>query len=68
MSAGAKRRRQHMSYGRAAGVRVQCLGKDRYHSHEAAEAAIAKISGVRRAYRCKICSYLHLTSKELHQR
>lgn len=65
MSAGAKRRRQHMSYGRAAGTKVQCIGKDRYHSQAAAERAMAKIPGFSRAYRCKICGYLHLTSKQL---
>jgi hypothetical protein len=64
MSAGAKSRRQHMSYGKAPGV--QCLGKDRYHSYAAARTAMAKIPGFMRAYRCKICSYLHLTSKEKH--
>lgn len=62
MSAGAKSRRQHMSYGKSPGV--QCLGKDRYHSRQAAEAAMAKIQGFTRAYRCRICTYLHLTSKE----
>jgi hypothetical protein len=65
MSAGAKKRRAHMSYGRAPGVHVQCLGKDRYRTRNAADTAIAKIPGFARAYRCKICGYLHLTSKEL---
>lgn len=61
MSAGAKRRRQHMSYGRTPGS--QCLGKDRYHSREAAEKVITGLSGFARAYRCPTCKYLHLTSK-----
>jgi len=63
VSAGARKRRAHMQYGKAPGV--QCLGKDRYHSQAAAQAAIAKIPGFARAYRCRICTYLHLTSKEL---
>lgn len=61
MSAGAKRGREHMRYGRQPGY--QCLGKYRYHSQAAADKAIAKLKGPGRAYRCHICTYLHLTSK-----
>ena len=61
MSAGAKRRRAHASYGRTPGT--QCLGKDRYASQEAAAASIAKHSGFMRSYRCPVCKCLHLTSK-----
>lgn len=61
MSAGAKRRRQHLSFGRAAGS--QCLGKLRYRNQAAAETAIKELPGYARAYRCPLCKYLHLTSK-----
>jgi hypothetical protein len=54
-----------MRYGRTPGV--ECLGKDRYHSWEAAQAVIDKMPTFARAYRCRICTYLHLTSKELHK-
>ncbi|MFC3299616.1 hypothetical protein FJV46_10585 [Arthrobacter agilis] len=61
MSAGAKRRRAHASYGRTSGT--QCLGKDRYATQAAADASMAKHSGFMRSYRCPVCKYLHLTSK-----
>lgn len=61
MSAGSKRRRAHASYGRTPGT--QCLGKDRYASKEAADAAIARYTGFMRSYRCPVCHSIHLTSK-----
>lgn len=63
MSAGAKARRQHMSYGRTPGS--MCLGKDRYLTRAAADRAIESLPGFARAYRCPICKHLHLTSKPL---
>jgi hypothetical protein len=64
VSAGSKARRAHMTFKRTPGH--QCLGKDRYRNQQAAERAIAQISGYARAYRCLICKYLHLTSKTKH--
>jgi hypothetical protein len=61
MSAGAKRRRQHMSFKRTAGS--MCLGKDRYLTREAVQLAIAKLEGFARSYYCPLCRVFHLTSK-----
>lgn len=61
MSAGSKRRRQHMRYGRTQGN--MCLGKYRYASQQAADTVIRELPGYARAYRCPTCKYLHLTSK-----
>ena len=61
MSAGAKRRRQHARFRSGAGN--QCLGKLRYRANQDAKRAIEQHDGFTRAYKCKICHHLHLTSK-----
>lgn len=62
MSAGAKKRRSHMQF--SAGGGKMCLGKHRYYSKEAADRAIKELQGYARSYRCPICHYLHITSKQ----
>lgn len=42
-----------------------CLGKYRYRTREAADVAIRQGAG-NRSYRCPVCHWLHLTSKEKH--
>ena len=63
MSAGAKQRRQKGKFANKG--THQCLTKYRYHSYEAAERVMRQMQGYSRAYKCKICNYLHLTSKPL---